>query len=95
MNFIIRRLLIHYGLCYYYNLDCRDGGISKASAPRGSSPVSDNLHQTSAPIGSSLVSENPMEATAAAETATSGNWEVEASDEFDPRGPVSGVKSCL
>ncbi|KAL2950567.1 hypothetical protein AAZX31_20G232500 [Glycine max] len=65
----------------------RDGGISAASAPKGSSPVSDNPRQTSAPTGSSLLSDNPTEATAAASTATSGNREVKAFDEFDPRGP--------
>ncbi|XP_061360191.1 clathrin interactor EPSIN 2-like [Gastrolobium bilobum] len=69
----------------------RDGETSAASAPRGSS-ASDNPHQTSAPTGSSpLVSDNSTEATAAASTATSGNWEVEASDEFDPRGPGSAA----
>lgn len=63
-----------------YHFDCRDGGISAASAPKGSSPVSNNPPQT----------------TAAATTATSGNREVEAFDEFDPRGhPVSGVASSL
>ncbi|KRH36336.1 hypothetical protein GLYMA_10G296900v4 [Glycine max] len=65
----------------------RDGEISAASAPKGSSPKSDNPHQkTSAPTGSSLVSDNPIEATAAASTGTSENREVEAFDEFDPRG---------
>ncbi|TKY50545.1 Clathrin interactor EPSIN 2 [Spatholobus suberectus] len=69
----------------------RDGEISAASAPKGSSPVSDNPRQTSAPTRSSLVSNNPTEATAAASTATFGNREVEAFDEFDPRGPVSAA----
>ncbi|KAH1140731.1 hypothetical protein GYH30_029551 [Glycine max] len=65
----------------------RDGEISAASAPKGSSPKSDNPHQkTSAPTRSSLVSDNPIEATAAASTGTSENREVEAFDEFDPRG---------
>ncbi|KAL2563677.1 hypothetical protein AAZV13_20G204900 [Glycine max] len=70
-----------------HSLEGRDGGISAASAPKGSSPVSDNPRQTSAPTGSSLLSDNPTEATAAASTATSGNREVKAFDEFDPRGP--------
>lgn len=34
---------------YHYYLGCRDGEISGASAPRGSSPVSDNPHQTYGP----------------------------------------------
>lgn len=81
----------------YYYFDCRDGEISAASAPKGSSPKSDNPHQkTSAPTRSSLVSDNPIEATAAASTGTSENREVEAFDEFDPRGHlVSGVRSAL
>jgi len=62
------------------HFDCRDGGISAASAPKGSSPVSDN----------------PTQTTAAATTATSGNREAEAFDEFDPRGhPVSGVTTSF
>ncbi|XP_020210216.1 clathrin interactor EPSIN 2 isoform X2 [Cajanus cajan] len=69
----------------------REGGVSAASAPGGSSPVSDNPHQTSAPTGSSLVSHIPTEATAAASTATSGNRKVEDFDEFDPRVPVSAT----
>ncbi|XP_027367679.1 clathrin interactor EPSIN 2 isoform X2 [Abrus precatorius] len=59
----------------------RDVEISAASAPRGSSPVSDNPPQTS--VGT--------EVTAAASNVTSGNHEVGAFDEFDPRGPVSAV----
>uniref|UniRef100_K7LM85 ENTH domain-containing protein n=1 Tax=Glycine max TaxID=3847 RepID=K7LM85_SOYBN len=79
----------------------RDGEISAASAPKGSSPKSDNPHQkTSAPTGSSLVSDNPIEATAAASTGTSENREVEAFDEFDPRGhlvsaPANNVEMDL
>nr|KYP75510.1 Epsin-2 [Cajanus cajan] len=73
----------------------REGGVSAASAPGGSSPVSDNPHQTSAPTGSSLVSHIPTEATAAASTATSGNRKVEDFDEFDPRVPVSAASATV
>ncbi|CAJ1977807.1 unnamed protein product [Sphenostylis stenocarpa] len=68
----------------------RDGGISVASASKGSSTVSDP-HQTSAAI----VSDNPTETNPAASTAPSGNPEVvEAFDEFDPRGrPVSAAQA--
>ncbi|CAL0320688.1 unnamed protein product [Lupinus luteus] len=72
----------------------RDGETSAASAPKGSSPVSDNPHQPPAPTGSSPhMKDDPTKATAAAATgtATSGNQKVEAFDEFDPRGPPSAV----
>lgn len=45
--------------------------------------------------GSSPVNDNPTQTTAAS-TATSGNPESKAFDEFDPRGhPASGVASSL
>ncbi|MED6130888.1 hypothetical protein PIB30_004748 [Stylosanthes scabra] len=70
----------------------RDGETSAASAPRGSSPVSDNLQQTSAPTGSSPpISNNQIEVNGVSTTAISGNQEVEAFDEFDPRGPLSAA----
>ncbi|KAE9589311.1 hypothetical protein Lalb_Chr21g0307671 [Lupinus albus] len=70
----------------------RDGETSAASAPKGSSPVSDNPHQPPAPTGSSPhMKDDPTKATAVATTATSENQKVEAFDEFDPRGPPSAV----
>ncbi|OIW06859.1 hypothetical protein TanjilG_18241 [Lupinus angustifolius] len=70
----------------------RDGETSAASAPKGSSPVSDNTHQPRAPTGSSPhMKDDPTKATAAATTTTSENQKVEAFDEFDPRGPPSAA----
>ncbi|XP_057732180.1 clathrin interactor EPSIN 3 [Arachis stenosperma] len=74
----------------------RDGETSAASGPRGSSPASDNPHQTSAPTGSSpSVGNNPIEVNGVPTTAISRNQEVEASDEFDPRVPLSAAPATL
>jgi hypothetical protein len=83
--------LHHYSaqiILLYYNsrvevfwclLDERDGETS-ASVPRDSSPVS-NI---------------PSQATTAHGTVASPqNQKVEASDEFDPRGPISGTVSHM
>ncbi|KAK7390704.1 hypothetical protein VNO78_18722 [Psophocarpus tetragonolobus] len=66
----------------------RDGNISASSVPKDSSPIRDNTRQTSAATESSLVSNNPTEATTSSRTATFGNHEVEAFDEFDLRAQV-------
>ncbi|KAF7837104.1 clathrin interactor EPSIN 3-like isoform X1 [Senna tora] len=73
----------------------RGGEASAASAPRGTSPsVSDNITQTSPPTASSPpVIDNTTPATAAVGIATSANQDVEAFDEFDPRGPTSAASA--
>jgi len=87
---------------YEYYLDCRDVETSAESAPRGSSPhASDNPSLTSAPTGSSPVSTAAGEVTAAASTSVAASTaattqETEPTDDFfDPRGPTSGLQSCL
>lgn len=65
---------------YIFLLDRRDGETPTAPAPKTSSP----------PVGAS-----PSQATTAVGPSTSPptNKEADAFDEFDPRGPVSGIEN--
>lgn len=75
-------------------LHTRDGETPAAAAPTAASPAPNNHPTSSSPPGNNQ--NHPSQPMNAPDTSVPpANQEVQAFDEFDPRGAVSGMKVYL